>query len=399
MLQVVKWVGEVIIHFGAQFICFVFSFTLQTWRDVRTFLFCPATNPNGSLPSPFHARPLSLRCYTLALLCRCAALRSKRVAFTMASDSEEDEDEVTNNGRKQGEPEKVVVFGSGIEAVNGEYVSDGRSRIYLPRYLMWRTLDGKMTEYSLELVSLVVMGISWSICIDGDEVFCCDYQELLPCRGWWQKYVDSEQDYFRPPVVFYGDETFLDWRLEPEHSLADYKIEVVCKKDGAASKTTTYNTHQVILANASSYFSNLLLNKAKGCPQFAQQETNTSRFELKPLAASNFPYLLDFIYWQFSNSGRPSKKRSCFCRNVQGQDVVLYWLADCFGVSQLLRDKDYDINLGHDQERCLQYLPAAFELGVPRIIDSVLQFCIEERLGLDKDELAAVLDLPSLIYL
>lgn len=105
----------------------------------------------------------------------------------------------------------------------------------------------------------------------------------------------------------------LKWRLDPDETFSDWKIELVTvapgtdsdsddgeerKEEGdvAQPKTvTTYHVHKCHLAvgnRRSEYFARLF----KSSGDFKESQDQTSRIELDPLAAASFPQLLDYVY-------------------------------------------------------------------------------------------------------
>jgi BTB/POZ domain len=99
------------------------------------------------------------------------------------------------------------------------------------------------------------------------------------------------------------DECVFKWRLPPDESFSDWKIEIVSKisvDDRVPSTiegntiTHTYYCHKAYLAlgaRKSEYFARLFRNG-----DYKESQNCTSRIELDPLAADCFPYILDYMY-------------------------------------------------------------------------------------------------------
>jgi hypothetical protein len=281
------------------------------------------------------------------------------------------------SGRNEGEPETVVVFGSGNDIVNGTYHFAGRLNDK-PKYEMQKMIEGKAMTCQLE--SLLRPRDSWVIKVDDKNQFRCstvasDEPHLPTCRGWW--FVNC----IRPPIVLYSDENIIDWRQDPEHSLADYRVDVVYDRNGTTI-TTTYHCHRVILSNSSKYFSRLFKGNAKGGPAFVESKENASKIDLNASVAEIFPYFLDYMYWHFSDKGRSHHHLSPV---LHQQNIGLYWLADYFEVSKLKRDRDHFLATELDVHYSSGYLKYALELGIQHIVDAIILYCSEHLIQLEDE--------------
>jgi hypothetical protein len=129
----------------------------------------------------------------------------------------------------EGEPEKIVVFGAGLEVVNGEYIYASRSETDHPRYEMQTMLDGKSVTCTLD-ESPWGENKNWCICLKNAAIFCSNTvfskPNLPPHRGWWSlgsNYSKSPSPKaYRPPILIYGKKEFLDWRHDSDQSFADH---------------------------------------------------------------------------------------------------------------------------------------------------------------------------------
>jgi hypothetical protein len=231
-----------------------------------------------------------------------------------------------------GEPAKIVVFGAGVAAVNGEYLFAGRSDIngsptYTRKNGQWDGKDVTFIIYCSTLTWIPTKGLKklyqWSIQIQGSTTIFYESNHypcasLPPSRGWW--YSDDGTSLQRPPVLFYDDDKLHDWRMDPTESLSDFKIEIVDKDASTdASGTTVYDVHKVIICR-SKYFEALCSPSSS----FVERSEATSRVKLPSLAATRFPYLLDYLYKHFSSP----HDFSTLVPSSVGDDVATYWLAD-----------------------------------------------------------------------
>jgi hypothetical protein len=173
------------------------------------------------------------------------------------------------------------------------------------------------------------------------------------------------------------------------------RVEVLYDNEGAII-TTTYSVHRFVLAPTSSYFKRLFNN-----PNYVEAKVKRSSIQVSALAAETFPYFLDYLYGQFSDSGEISRLQTY----EYNQDVGLYWLADYFGVPALTSDVDSVFIADLKLRSCHAYLEAALELGVHHVVDAVTQCCSEKLFlgdgmcGQDLDDLAKSFDVTSLIAL
>jgi hypothetical protein len=126
---------------------------------------------------------------------------------------------------KVGEPDMIVVSGSCIKAIHGEYRITGRSEDDSPVYTMAGRWEGKDVTFRVTHENT----LSWVIEIEATQDFFLyrSAAKVPPCRGWSRHYPDATG---YPPIVSHGPETIIDWRAVPDESLADYTIEIVHKK-------------------------------------------------------------------------------------------------------------------------------------------------------------------------
>ena len=299
---------------------------------------------------------------------------------------------------KTEKPETITVFGAGVEAVNGEYSYAGKGKFLPPIYSMKRRVDGKDVTSSIYFSTV---DARW--CIGNAENGTHEYKSIRgvprfpPCRGWWSNPISC------PPILFCHGENCLDWRKDATESLADYPIEIVHENDDCGgvgtSSATTYYCHKVILASTSEYFARLLL--AKGCKDglvYAEVGDNMSRIVLAPLAAAMFPHFLDYCYCHFGRD--KSQLEGEFLSEYNADDVVFYWLADYFEVTQLRRQIERSLKAYMAVTTCWEYLRPALELGVPRILDDAIECGATHITQFDDIHLgyfAEELDVPSLL--
>ena len=245
-------------------------------------------------------------------------------------------------------PRFIHASGAGIDAVNGTYAFAGMDEFRAPLYEMVGQLEGKATTFRISATGTESKQC-WHISADDSDDkhvfyksnFASDFA-FPPVRGWWCVEEDEQgKEDVMPvaPILRRDDDFFLDWRNDPLESLADYKIEISHEIEGAAT-TTEYNTHKLVLANGSTYFANLLRSVNRDDAHFTETQSNRSQIKLKSSMAKMFPYLLDYLYGQFSN---PASLGTIGTTTYE-QDVILYQVADYFGASQVLRDLEVVFN-------------------------------------------------------
>jgi hypothetical protein len=251
-------------------------------------------------------------------------------------------------------PKSIVVFGAGIEAVNGVYTRVDNI------YEMKGPWKNQEVTFSITTCGSCMR---WHLNADGNDF--CFYasnpvaaSSLPPCRNWWISEKMTHES-FRPPIIFYGDEKSLDWRMNPSESLADYKIEIVHKIAENRMMLTEYNVHKHIVANASKYFLHLFTGSKDGAV-FEEKEKKTSRIELDPPMANLFPNLLDYMYWLFSNAGVPGIVRPLDA----SQHVAMFWHADYFEVTLLLGELQITQVNVWDMSTISEFIEAGQRLGV-----------------------------------
>ena len=235
-------------------------------------------------------------------------------------------------------PKFFVVSGAGFAAVNGTYYFVGIDEDDGPLFEMEGKLDGEPTTFLIDaseqeperIYRISLKGSSHS----GENLFysnnCVANSALPPARGWWP------EDFINMPVapiLGRNNEPVRDWRSDPLDSFADYKIEIFYEKDGAVT-TTEYHTHRMILADGSSYFANLLRSKHSDGVQYTESQSNSCRIRVEAPQAKMFPFFLDCLYGQYSNSAPLGTIRPA----AYQQDVLLYQVAHYFAAWQIVRD-------------------------------------------------------------
>lgn len=109
------------------------------------------------------------------------------------------------------------------------------------------------------------------------------------------------------------------WRLDPEESFSDWRIEITRKKTKQVDVYHVHRTHLAWGPQHSSYFKALFRNGEK----LAEKDGSVSRINLLDEAAEAFPVFLDFLY---------TGELSCDDNVMM---VSLYHLARYFGNSSL----------------------------------------------------------------
>lgn len=114
----------------------------------------------------------------------------------------------------------------------------------------------------------------------------------------------------------HNDDDIIAWRLDPEESWSDWKIEIRRKDSQSIDTYHVHRTHLTSGAETSNYFVALF----RSSNNFRESDS-TSRIELEDEAAEAFPLFLDFIY-----SGKlPSQEKM----------ISLHYLGSYFGNKSL----------------------------------------------------------------
>lgn len=293
---------------------------------------------------------------------------------------------------KEREPKKLIVFGAGLDEVNGTYHIAGRNKEHdTPVYTKAGQWKEKAVAFVIECGAHLEekadkKTVTWYICAGDHQtmLYVSNSESLessqLPPARHWLTYNTLKEDPKKklpqcPLIILSDDEKMRDWRQPADESFADYKIEILRKQDDKVDVkniTTNYNVHRVILASASNYFDRLFAGNQEG-RTFAEAHEHTSRIALSSDTADMFPYLLDHMYWQYSCKGAPSPLPK------EGDNIMhLYWLADYFELPRLRLDLERKLdNLKESMtlSTCSSYISAATELGVQHAIDAGLEFC------------------------
>jgi hypothetical protein len=119
----------------------------------------------------------------------------------------------------------------------------------------------KGLTFAIDCVSFSIYGIlvyRWDIKADSDNspIYVSNhfsFAALPPNRGWW---IIGTAAALPPPILFHEDDKPEDWRLDPQDSLSDFRIDI-STRGTKASTTTSYHVHKVVLANLSTYFDGL----------------------------------------------------------------------------------------------------------------------------------------------
>ena len=170
-------------------------------------------------------------------------------------------------------------------------------------------------------------------------------------------------------------ENKLSWRMDPSDSLSDWKIEIITVSDDDISrKVTTYNVHRCIMAvgsRKSGYFETLF---REAC-NFQENATNTSKIELKQIAADAFPFMLDYVYSNITSQFRV----------YQHSLTALHFLSQYFDVSNLRRMAWQLIKKDLCLENATQYYKDAVCLGHTKVLDQVEYVCAKSLLRIPLD--------------
>ena len=287
-------------------------------------------------------------------------------------------------------PQYIVVFGSGVEAINGRYERSQFPQLY-EKEGEW---EGQNTTFLVTYLSAYTsfaenLTDRWLISAK-EKVFFqsspCDVSLLPPSRVWWRNSVKE-----LPPVIFYGDEKLIDWRLPSEESFADYEIEVYSNSDdnggvNGSETVTNYHVHRAVLANMSHYFINLLRPTSDGRQnKFSEAENRKSRIELKECAAQVFPGFLDLLYNQFSNRGVGRLQPFC-CKEA----VLLYWLVDYFQVNSLAGPLQEAVLCNMWRADIGVQVHLAQRLGLHCLIEKASSMCAERLSSLVNDTILSL---------
>lgn len=129
----------------------------------------------------------------------------------------------------------------------------------------------------------------------------------------------------KAPALEEEEPRLLDWRLDPEESLSDWKIDILV--EGGKTTHATYHVHRPLLsvgAERSEYFSRLFANQGH-----KEHDTHTGCIEMEELAANAFPLMLDYLYSLWNTHENPITTE-----NV----VALHYLGRYFGIRGLRKE-------------------------------------------------------------
>ena len=283
--------------------------------------------------------------------------------------------------RLPSEPQTIVVSGAGFDAINGKYEFAGRDILKAPKYEMQGRLDDIATTFLIS-ASKEAPERFWKISNNGDKSNSAIYTSNLvtncshpPLRGWWPQ---SKYERFVSPIISLDEDIPLDWRIDPLESFADYKIEIAYETDGA-TVVAEYNTHRVVLANGCQYFATLFRSMGRDGDNFAEEQSSSSRIELKAPLAQLFPHLLDYLYGQFSCPAALGTVRPFYFQD----DIVLYELADYFGASRILRDLKVVFECGSTAD-LRTWVKAITELKMTAAVEILVEPCAKSYWSLRK---------------
>jgi hypothetical protein len=187
---------------------------------------------------------------------------------------------------------------------------------------------------------------------------------------------DHDYDYDsddHEPIVTNGES--LDWRLDPTVSHSDWTIEVI-KTDETARRVSTYHVHRCILtvgSRKSGYFAGVCQDTSN----FSEQETKTSRIELKKIAAGAFPDMLDYVY------GETSKRQLKITTKTA---TALYFLGQYLDIPYLRYEAKKFIKEDLSFDNCHEYYNDASLLGNSKIVRTIAELCAEEIGSVDTDD-------------
>lgn len=158
------------------------------------------------------------------------------------------------------------------------------------------------------------------------------------------------------------EEVHLDWRMDPEESLSDWKIEIT-GVDGSIHET--YHVHRASLAVGSKqsiYFARVFANAG-----LREHETQTSCIELEESAAKAFPLMLDYLYNLWDTTKKPITNENA---------VTLHYFGRYFEIRGLRREARTFWKQRMTVDQAATYLEQAQLFHDEQAHDAVVEKCL-----------------------
>jgi hypothetical protein len=263
--------------------------------------------------------------------------------------------------RREGEPETVTVFGAGIQGVNGIYQYAGR-HLQCPSYTMSGIYKEENVLYKIQRCEQELT--YWKIWIDGGDILYFsdmpDECNSPPMRAWYPLRLESSSVVDCPPALFWDEEKYLDWRLDPAKSHSDCEVIVIQGEDSNHKSTMHYHIHKTVVMFVSEPLAAML------CWPIEELVSPDRRFSatihLERVLVQLFPCLLDSIYEQVGPRQPVKYTLPLYCS-------PLLHLADYFQVNGLVRAIIAGMEKLMTADIVDLYLNYAFRFNIPSVIE------------------------------
>jgi hypothetical protein len=266
-------------------------------------------------------------------------------------------------------PDEIQVIGAGISEANGVYprVDDVNDAPCYVKDGTWKDQSAKFRIYRYCYDEDDEDG-PWQWFLDVEEdhiVYRCSTNSSMvaPKSGWKIGFANNGKE--PVPIVHYGKNYPLDWRIDPTLSRSDYTIRITTPTyNDNNTVTTDYHVHRASISlgeRASGYFANVF-----GCGSFAENSESMSKIELHPLAAEWFPVMLDYLYG--ANKLRVRRDNG----------IILLFLARYFDCDRMLREIHSYCEEDMNADLCGEFYEQATSLQFDdNIIDYVHKYCVD----------------------
>jgi hypothetical protein len=176
----------------------------------------------------------------------------------------------------------------------------------------------------------------------------------------------AEKEWSPVPIILRGNGVPCDWRIDTDASTRDWTIHVQSCDLESKPSVSDYHVHlnMICLEPRSSQYFYHLCNRETSA--FIENTNRTSQIELHPLAAAQFPIMLDYLYRH----------------NLRIDDdnaIVLLYLAKYFDCKAMLREvNDYcDYNLNDVLSHCGTTYKHANIFEFADVVSSVVALCVQ----------------------
>lgn len=294
--------------------------------------------------------------------------------------------------------ETVEVLGAGQIVVNGVYTRHKNQECFCKQGFwdghsvelrLFREIEGNFSSWYIEKAvndddDDGDDGFPWAIrfyksvvCHDNDNVT----EQAGPPRQCWtvcnrgddeeECTLDEDLKGLEPvPIILYGDEVPRDWRFGANKSMSDWTIRI-CLSEKGHDDQKDYHVHRIVITTgerSSGYFRHV-----SGLETCLEHNSKTSTIDLHPIAAMQFPVLLDYLYDQ------PLRIET---RNA----IALLSLAQYFDCSKMLHEVNrfivesstFNPEYRHVAcNNCAHFYEPAIALGMHDIVEKVEEYCVQ----------------------